>query len=149
MSWPHLVDFRFSRPEDRLLVGADDVDKEKHDFRSGPHYAAGLPRRAGWERRGSVAKSAMPDALPVALDAEGLEERLALFALELLDDVARVARALHAAFHPKKVNYGAYGDTGRHLHFHLVPKYESGFEYGGVFEMNPKRTFPDPQNTTS
>ena len=61
-----------------------------------------------------------------------------------LDDVCRVARALHAAFQPKKVNYGAYGDTGCHLHFHLVPKYEGGFEYGGVFEMNPKRTFLEP-----
>ncbi len=56
-----------------------------------------------------------------------------------LDDVCRVARALHAAFQPKKVNYGAYGDTGCHLHFHLVPKYEGEFEYGGTFEMNPKR----------
>ena len=37
-------------------------------------------------------------------------------------DVARAAKALHAAFHPKKVNYGAYGDTGCHLHMHLVPK---------------------------
>ena len=61
-----------------------------------------------------------------------------------LDDVCRVAKALHAAFQPKKVNYGAYGDTGCHLHFHLVPKYEGGFEYGGVFEMNPKRTFLEP-----
>ena len=61
-----------------------------------------------------------------------------------LDDVAHVARALHAAFHPKKVNYGAYGDTGCHLHFHLVPKYEGGFEFGGVFEMNPRRTFLEP-----
>ena len=61
-----------------------------------------------------------------------------------LDDVAHVARALHTAFHPKKVNYGAYGDTGCHLHFHLVPKYEGGFEYGGVFEMNPKRTLLEP-----
>ena len=61
-----------------------------------------------------------------------------------LDDVARVARALHAAFRPKKVNYGAYGDTGCHLHFHLVPKYEGEFEYGGTFEMNPKRTFLEP-----
>ena len=58
-----------------------------------------------------------------------------------LDDVCRVARALHAAFKPKKVNYGAYGDTGCHLHFHLVPKYEGEFEYGGTFEMNPKRVF--------
>ena len=57
-----------------------------------------------------------------------------------LDDVCRVAKALHAAFQPKKVNYGAYGDTGCHLHFHLVPKYEGEFEYGGTFEMNPKRT---------
>ena len=58
-----------------------------------------------------------------------------------LDDVARVARALHAAFHPKKVNYGAYGDTGCHLHMHLVPKYRDGFEWGGVFAMNPGKVF--------
>ena len=38
---------------------------------------------------------------------------------------------------PTKVNYGAYGDTGCHLHMHLVPKYEGGAEWGGVFEMNP------------
>ena len=62
-----------------------------------------------------------------------------------LDDVCRVARALHAAFQPKKVNYGAYGDTGCHLHFHLVPKYEGEFEYGGTFEMNPKRKTLAPE----
>ena len=52
---------------------------------------------------------------------------------------ARAARALHTAFHPDKVNYGAYGDTGRHLHFHLVPKYKDQFEWGGVFQMDPKK----------
>ena len=56
-------------------------------------------------------------------------------------DVTRAAKALHAAFHPKKVNYGAYGDTGCHLHFHLVPKYEGGDEYGGVFQMNPGKVY--------
>ncbi len=62
-------------------------------------------------------------------------ERDAFFA-----DVARAAKAIHAAFHPDKVNYGAYGDTGCHLHFHLVPKYrEDDFEWGGVFAMNPGR----------
>ncbi len=60
------------------------------------------------------------------------EDRNAFFA-----DVARAAKAIHAAFHPDKVNYGAYGDTGGHLHFHLVPKYKDGYEWGGVFEMNP------------
>ena len=63
------------------------------------------------------------------------DERNAFFA-----DVARASRAIHAAFHPDKVNYGAYGDTGRHLHFHLVPKYKDQFEWGGVFQMDPKRT---------
>ena len=59
-----------------------------------------------------------------------------------LDDVATVAKALHQVFNPKKVNYGAYGDTGCHLHFHLVPKYEDeAFEWGGVFAMNPQRKF--------
>lgn len=65
------------------------------------------------------------------------EERNAFFA-----DVNRVAKALHAVFKPTKVNYGAYGDTGHHLHFHLVPKYaDDEFEWGGVFAMNPKRKF--------
>ena len=59
-----------------------------------------------------------------------------------LEDVATVAKALHKVFNPKKVNYGAYGDTGCHLHFHLVPKYEhDAFEWGGTFAMNPQRKF--------
>ena len=64
------------------------------------------------------------------------EERNAFF-----EDVNRAAKAIHAAFHPDKLNYGAYGDTGRHLHFHLVPKYRDKEEWGGVFEMNPKKVF--------
>lgn len=54
-------------------------------------------------------------------------------------DVNHVAEAIHKAFAPDKVNYGAYGDTGHHLHFHLVPKYKDEFEWGGTFEMDPKR----------
>ncbi|MBE5963743.1 MAG: HIT family protein [Lachnospira sp.] len=65
------------------------------------------------------------------------EERSAYF-----EDVALVARAIMAAFNPNKVNYGAYGDTGRHLHFHLVPKYSNDeFEWGGTFAMNPDRKY--------
>ena len=64
------------------------------------------------------------------------EERNLFFA-----DVTQVANALHKAFAPKKVNYGAYGDTGCHLHFHLVPKYEGGDEFGGVFQMNPDKVY--------
>ena len=60
------------------------------------------------------------------------EDRAAFFA-----DVARAAKAIHKAFHPDKVNYGAYGDGGCHLHFHLVPKYKDQFEWGTVFQMNP------------
>ena len=55
-------------------------------------------------------------------------------------DIAKVSRAIHKVFNPNKVNYGAYGDTGCHLHFHLVPKYENEYEWGGVFEMNPGKT---------
>ena len=68
------------------------------------------------------------------------EDRNAFFA-----DVARVAKAIHKVFHPNKVNYGAYGDGGCHLHFHLVPKYEDQFEWGGVFQMNPGMTYLAPE----
>ena len=62
------------------------------------------------------------------------EDRDAFFA-----DVARAAKAIHAAFHPDKVNYGAYGDTAGHMHFHLVPKYRDQAEWGGIFQMDPKQ----------
>lgn len=55
-------------------------------------------------------------------------------------DVNKAAKALHKVFKPGKVNYGAYGDGGCHLHFHLVPKYEGEFEWGTPFAMNPGKT---------
>ena len=64
------------------------------------------------------------------------EDRAAFF-----EDVTTAAKAIHKAFHPDKVNYGAYGDGGCHLHFHLVPKYRDGFEWGTPFAMNPKQTY--------
>lgn len=64
------------------------------------------------------------------------EDRAAFF-----EDVAKAAKALHKAFHPDKVNYGAYGDGGCHLHMHLVPKYREGFEWGTTFAMNPGKTY--------
>ena len=64
------------------------------------------------------------------------EERNAFMA-----DVAKVTRAMQKAFNPEKINYGAYSDTLSHLHFHLVPKYKGGPEFGGVFRMNPQETY--------
>ena len=64
------------------------------------------------------------------------EERDAFF-----DDVEKAAKAIHAAFHPDKLNYGAYGDTGCHLHMHIVPKYKDKDEWGNTFQMNPDKVY--------
>jgi diadenosine tetraphosphate (Ap4A) HIT family hydrolase len=56
---------------------------------------------------------------------------------EFFSDVNLVAKAIHDAFNPDKLNYGMYGDTGHHLHIHLCPKYKDQYEWGGVFLMNP------------
>ena len=63
------------------------------------------------------------------------EDRNAYFA-----DVNKAANALHKAFNPDKINYGAYGDGGCHLHFHLVPKYKDQYEWGTPFATNPGKT---------
>lgn len=63
-------------------------------------------------------------------------ERNAFFA-----DVTRASRAIHGAFHPDKVNYGAYADLGHHLHIHLVPKYKDQAEWNTTFAMNPNQVF--------
>ena len=58
-----------------------------------------------------------------------------------MSDVAKVTRAMQAVFHPDKINYGAYSDTLEHLHFHLIPKYEGGPDWGGAFQMNPRQVY--------
>jgi ATP adenylyltransferase len=52
-------------------------------------------------------------------------------------DLAKAARAIDAAFKPKKLNYAAFGDKMGHLHFHIVPKLELGRSWGGMFDMMP------------
>ncbi len=60
---------------------------------------------------------------------------------KFMADVTKVANAMHKAFSPNKLNYGMYGDTGCHLHMHIVPKYKDGDEWGGTFQMNPDKTY--------
>ena len=61
--------------------------------------------------------------------------------IAFLQDVNHMAEVIHKTFSPAKVNYGAYGDKGCHLHFHLVPKYTGAFEWGGTFAMNPDKNY--------
>ena len=56
-----------------------------------------------------------------------------------INDIRKVAKAIQKAFNPGKINYGAYADTMKHLHFHVVPKYEGGPSWGTTFEMNPAK----------
>lgn len=55
---------------------------------------------------------------------------------KFMKDVSDVAKAIDKAYHPYRINYGAFGDTLGHLHFHIVPKYEGGDSFGGMFVMN-------------
>lgn len=61
--------------------------------------------------------------------------------VKFMMDVRRVGIALKKLFNPAKINFGAYSDKLQHAHWHIVPKYEDGFEFGGVFEMNPKKCY--------
>lgn len=60
---------------------------------------------------------------------------------DFFNDTAAAARAVHKLYNPNKVNYGLYGDTGCHLHVHIVPKYEGGDEWGSTFQMNPDKKY--------
>ncbi len=56
-------------------------------------------------------------------------------------DVSHVAKTMSSVFGAKKINYGAYSDKLQHLHFHIVPKYEDGPDFGGIFQMNPQKVY--------
>lgn len=60
---------------------------------------------------------------------------------KFIQDVANVAQAIQLVFNPDKINYGAFADKISHMHFHLVPKYADGYNFGGVIEMNPQKIY--------
>ncbi|MBC2849887.1 HIT family protein [Cetobacterium sp. 8H] len=51
-----------------------------------------------------------------------------------------VANKLKELFNCDKVNYAVYGDLINHVHFHIVPKYKDGIQWGEPFsdKINPK-----------
>ncbi len=55
-----------------------------------------------------------------------------------MQDVARAARAMKAAFTPAQINYGAYSDNLPHLHLHLVPQYVDGPAWRSTFSLMPE-----------
>ena len=55
-----------------------------------------------------------------------------------MQDVKRVCRAVAGTVHPEKINRGLYGDTCKHVHWHIVPKQKGGPDFGGVFQMQPQ-----------
>jgi len=40
----------------------------------------------------------------------------------MMDDVTRVASALHAIYTPRKINYEVLGNQTPHIHWHIVPR---------------------------
>jgi diadenosine tetraphosphate (Ap4A) HIT family hydrolase len=39
-----------------------------------------------------------------------------------MEDLARIARAIHDAYHPIKINYELLGNLEPHLHWHVIPR---------------------------
>ena len=59
---------------------------------------------------------------------------------DFADDLARASGAVKELWGCTKLNLASFGDANPHLHFHIVPKYEGGFEFGGNFQI----TNPEP-----
>lgn len=61
---------------------------------------------------------------------------------DFMRDVAQAANAIAKAFSPGKINYGVFGDNAPHVHFHIVPKYKDGENWGEAFQLaNPDPVF--------
>lgn len=45
------------------------------------------------------------------------------FRIKFLQEMSEVAEAVYAAFQPIKLNYEMLGNTDRHLHWHIFPRY--------------------------
>ena len=60
----------------------------------------------------------------------------------LREDLYALTKAMDKLWHPGKINMGIFGDTVRHFHIHVVPKYTDGLDWNGMFQMNPDKLYP-------
>ena len=60
--------------------------------------------------------------------------------MDYAEDLALASKAVKKLWGCTKINLASFGDANPHLHFHIVPKYEGGFEFGGNFTI----TNPNP-----
>ena len=58
-----------------------------------------------------------------------------------IEDLCLATEAIHEIFKPDKINCGIYGDTVKHLHIHIVPKYDGQLDWNSTFQMNPNKNY--------
>jgi diadenosine tetraphosphate (Ap4A) HIT family hydrolase len=65
---------------------------------------------------------------------------------QYFQDMVAVARAIAAAFKPRKMNYEALGNAVGHLHWHLFPRYEwDPHPKRPIWETNHSPRLPSPE----
>ncbi|MGI6160894.1 MAG: HIT family protein [Christensenellales bacterium] len=70
----------------------------------------------------------------VKLIADMDEKRYA----EFFAAMRKTAKAIMAVYNPAQINIGMFSDIADHNHVHIVPKYEGGPDFGGMFQMHPQ-----------
>ncbi len=62
-----------------------------------------------------------------------------------IQDVARVAEALHRALNPVKINYELLGNMVPHMHWHVIPRFAADGVYPRpIWVSDPPRTILPP-----
>lgn len=63
-------------------------------------------------------------------------------------EIAQVAKAVDAIYHPDKINYMTLGDEMPHIHVHVVPKKRDQESWNGYFNGRPKAFLTDEEYQT-
>jgi len=60
-----------------------------------------------------------------------------------MNELHHVCTVINELFSPDKIQIAMYGDTVRHVHFHIVPKYKQLPDWTMPFSLHPKSTSID------
>lgn len=61
------------------------------------------------------------------------------------NDMTRAMKALNAAFSPDAIDCAYLGDITLETHMHIIPKYKEQADWGKVFEIDPGKYYPSPE----
>lgn len=122
---------------------ADHSQYDWRNFKDAPGFIAELPHTAAW---------LLPDQTYRGRTVVWVKEHFddpadmpAGLLTSVMHEVIQVANAVRQELNPGRLNYTCFGNVAAHVHWHIIPRYEAGSDWGQAPRRENEVTLKDKE----